>query len=392
MLKINIKFLIFMVSAYIFAYLQGGNLPYAVFYGFIITFLLGLYCILKYRKKVFVDLRFQQKVYNAGDKDVMSMVVYNESFIAMPYIWVKNKMIQNFKKEYMGDLFNLKSEESKVLKQEITFKKRGIYKFGDISINLKDLFCVFESNKSFNKNYDVKVYPKILDIEKSILKGGDIFKSVFSNNKSIEDAHSTKDMRKYRDGDSLKRINWKVSAKYNELYVREFERVSGREFNIFLDMNKSINDFDNEGELEESLVDIAMSLINYTMSKEIKSSMFINAARTEIFQIESKFDFEKVMDYFLTQFSDGYLDFAKFLSGNINKVSSLGGIGIITGSLEDDLTKILMEIKDSGYIVMVFYLPGQETEMKNINLLNKVGVECISISDFINNTVSSEIG
>lgn len=392
MLKINIKFLIFMIIAYIFAYLQGGNLPYYVFYGFLFTFLVGLYCIYVYRKKISANVRFDQRIYRAGDEAVLSTTVCNDSYIPMPYVWSNNKGIQSFKKEDMGFLLNLKLQENVTLSQNVSFKKRGIYKFGEMSINLKDIFCIFETNKHFNKEYDIKVYPRIIDIDKHPLKGGDIFKNVYNNRKRLEDSHSARDMRPYRNGDNLKRINWKVSAKYNELYVKEFERVSGREFNLFLDMHRKNYEIDPEGSLEEKLVDIAGSLVNYTINKNIKSNVFINTKNNDFFQLQNKGDFEKLMEYFLVQFSDGEIDFASYLNGNINKVSSLGGVGIITAFIEDDFTKTVLKLKDRGYVITIFYLAEIELEQDNIHLLNKVGIECIAIEGFVNNDVNSEIG
>lgn len=392
MLRINIKFIVLTIAAYIFAYLQGGNLPYSIFYGFSITFLIGLYSIIRHRQKAFVDVRFSQRIYYVGDSDIFSMEVYNNSYLPMPYVWLKNKALTTINSKYNGEALSLKLDESKQLKHEITFMKRGIYKFGDITMNLKEQFCIFETNKTFNREYDIKVYPKIYCIEKTVLKGSDIFKNAVSNKSRIEDAYSTRDMRKYRDGDNLKRINWKVSAKYNELYVRDFDTVSGREFNIFLNMSKLNYEIDPQGNLDESLVDFCVSLVNFMMEKEIKSSVFINATRAEVFEVEVKTDFDKLLEYFLTQFSDSDLDFTKYLSGNINKVSSLGGIGIITGTVDRYLTETLMQLRDSGYNVVVFHTGGHEEEFKNIMLLSKVGVECINIVEFLDNNLSAEIG
>ena len=381
-----------MIIAYIFAYLQGGNLPYYVFYGFLFTFLVGIYCIYMYRKKLTVNVRCEQKVYRVGDKDVISTSVSNESFIPMPYVWLHNKVMKSFNKDNMGFLFNLKLEENLILNQNVCFKKRGIYKFGEISVKLKDIFGIFETKKHFNEDYDVKVYPKLIDIDKHSLKGGDIFKNAYNNRKRLEDSHSARDMRPYRHGDNLKRINWKVSAKYNELYVKEFERVSGREFNLFLDMHSNIYELDLKGNLEEKLVDIAASLVNYTVNKNIKSNVFINSKNNECFQIQNKWDFDKLMEYFLVQFSDGHIDFASYLNGNINKVSSLGGVGIITAFIEDDFTKAVLHLKDRGYVITIFYLGEVEVEQNNIELLKKVGIECLAIEEFVNNDVNSEIG
>ena len=74
------------------------------------------------------------------------------------------------------------------------------------------------------------------------------------NNKFIRDIENSifiKDIRKYKIGDSLKRIHWKVSAKYGELYTKNYEMYSNEEYNIFLDMNNEIYKQENGDIIEE---------------------------------------------------------------------------------------------------------------------------------------------
>jgi hypothetical protein len=372
-----------MIASYIFAYLQGGNLPYSVFYGFLITFVVALWSILLHRKKLFIDVNLSKKIYSAGESDVLTTIVQNNTFIAIPYVSIKNNGLIAVNSKYNGDALNIKLEESKWIKHEINFKKRGIYDFGEINIQLKDTFCIFEINRKLKRNALVKVYPRIFNIEKSLLKGSDIFKNAASNKSSIEDMYSTRDIRKYRDGDNLKRINWKVSAKYNELFVREFETVSGQEFNVFLDMSEENNTIDSNGFFEQHMINFAASLINYMVQKEIKTKVFINASRQQSFDIESKYEFDKLMDFFLTQKSDGEYSFLNYLNGNAYKLSSLSGIGVITSSVNEKLTETLMNLKDRGFNILFFYSGGEWSEVKNISLLNKVGVDCYNINNII---------
>lgn len=45
------------------------------------------------------------------------------------------------------------------------------------------------------------------------------------------------DFRKYMSGDAFKTINWKLSAKHNELFINKFNRDQEIELDIFLDIN-----------------------------------------------------------------------------------------------------------------------------------------------------------
>jgi uncharacterized protein (DUF58 family) len=59
--------------------------------------------------------------------------------------------------------------------------------------------------------------------------------------------------RKYEPGDSLKLINWKISAKRGELYVRRLEGASGAEQTFILDKATSPNPVLLEARAEEQL-------------------------------------------------------------------------------------------------------------------------------------------
>jgi hypothetical protein len=392
MLKIKVKYFVFMILSYLFAYLQGGNLPYTIFYGFFVAFIVGLGGLIMHRKLVEVEVRFEKQVYSTGDTDRFTMIVSNESLIPAPYVTVKNKALVSIDSKYNGESISLRLDEGKWLKHEVYFSIRGVYNFGEVVINLKDIFSIFDITRSINRKTLIRVYPKVYDLEETIIKGSDIFKNAVSTKSSIEDMYSTKDIRKYRDGDNLKRINWKVSAKYNELFVRNFDTVSGQELNLFLDMHEKNYEFDRTGLLEEKMIDFSVSLVKHMLNKEIKTKIFINASQPEHFELEEKVDFDKLMDYFLTQKSDSKHNFINFIDSNIYHVSSLGGVGIITTRVSEDLTINLMALRDRGFNILLFYCSTSNDDIKNTVLLDKVGIRCYNIITMHNDDSIPRIG
>lgn len=239
-----------MFFSYIFALVQGGNLPYRIFHGLLLTFLISLLYILFKPKNIIVQLKFNKAVYCTGDNHEFTTIIKNYGIIPAPYVVLKNKTLAKISPKYIGDAVWLGIDESKWLKTIVRFNSRGIYNFGEINLSISDLFSVFERSKSMNLSFPVKVYPKIYELDKFLIKGSDIFKNAVSSKTTIEDLYSTKDIRKYYQGDNLKRVNWKVSAKHGELYVRDLDTVSGEESNLFLDMSKD-NFFNDNNEMIE---------------------------------------------------------------------------------------------------------------------------------------------
>lgn len=384
MFRVSKKFSILLIVAFIFAFIQGGNLPYCLFYGFALTFFIGLIYVIVQLKAITIQVRFDREIYSAGDTAQFSTIVKNYSILPTPYILVKNSAMTNINPKYGGDGLCLNPDESKWIKNEVRFNQRGIYNFGNIFYSISDMFYIFERGKHVNNNSIIKVYPKVYSIAKFVANGSDIFKNTVSSKTNIEDAYSTRDIRKYNEGDSLKRVNWKVSAKHGELYVKNFETVSGEESNLFLNMSRDNLTIDGSGVLDEALVDFCVSIVNYMQLKGIKSKIFINSLIERKFEVDSREDFIQLMEFFLNQKSDSENDFIRYINANLDKVPKLSWIGVVTARVDDTMRDNLIMMKDKGYNLTVFYYADSLSKLENIKFLNRIGIQCLSFNEMIN--------
>ncbi|WP_010294285.1 DUF58 domain-containing protein [Clostridium senegalense] len=55
---------------------------------------------------------------------------------------------------------------------------------------------------------------------------------------NVKERDIVRDVREYRVGDNVKNIHWKLSAKQNRLYVKNYEKLTGRKANIIVNMEK----------------------------------------------------------------------------------------------------------------------------------------------------------
>lgn len=384
MFKVSVKYLILMAASYAFALIQGGNLPYRIFHGLLLAFGVSLIYMLSKQRSITIQIRFDKKLYSSGDEHEFTTIVKNYGLLPAPYVILKNKALARIDSKYNGDAVWLGPDESKWLRSKVKFNQRGIYNFGEIYLNITDLFSIFERSKNMNLNVPVRVYPKVYELNKFLAKGSDIFKNAVSSRTNIEDLYSTKDIRKYNQGDNLKRVNWKVSAKHGELFVRDFDTVSGEESNLFLDMHRENFMLDDSGVAEEQLVDLCASIVNYMELKGIKTKLFINASTQRKFDIDSRDDFNELMEYFITQKSDCERSFIKFINSNITKLPKLSWVGIVAMGVSQEMKDNLIIMKDRGFNITVFYCVGTLNDLSNLDMLKRTGIDCYSINELIN--------
>ena len=121
------------------------------------------------------------------------------------------------------------------LKREIkiTFKKRGVYSYGDFFIQSGFPFILFEKSAKVKISGEVLVYPALMDVEEVIpdisgREGAAIGKTLGTGN----EIHS---IREFRYGDDWRNIHWKASAKASSLMVKEYALTDIRQITVILD-------------------------------------------------------------------------------------------------------------------------------------------------------------
>jgi uncharacterized protein (DUF58 family) len=209
------------------------------------------------------------------------------------------------------------------------------------------------------------------------LGGKDIYLEAHDKNCNNEDSFSIRDVRKYRTGDSLKKVHWKLSAKYGELYVKNSETISGEEAVVFIDMNKNNYSFDELGITEEKVVDMTLSIISLMRQREVKTNLFINAANSENVQIVNKENFDSLIEYMLTLRSDSENKIEDFLQRNIYKLHKVNKIIIVLAVLYDEFINNVIDLKMKGYLISVIYCYKNAYNDEKEKMLSKWGIECV---------------
>ncbi|PSP84781.1 DUF58 domain-containing protein [Halobacteriales archaeon QS_1_68_17] len=127
--------------------------------------------------------------------------------------------------ERVGDLPAAGTTAETTLPGTVTYElepeRRGVYPLGPATVTVTDAFGLFERTFETGSSGELVVYPTVYDVaDRSVLSAllGD----------ALADERSEFDrIREYDPGDSLRDINWKSSAKREELVVTEF--ATGRE-------------------------------------------------------------------------------------------------------------------------------------------------------------------
>ncbi|GAA0114847.1 DUF58 domain-containing protein [Clostridium senegalense] len=394
MVKFKKRYMIFLIISFIFAKIFGGTLPYGIFYTIMLIGILALIYIPISIKNIDVLLKKDYEEFGkwneegltyVGDKFTVNLVVENNNVLPIPYINISNPIFSKIENNYNGDLIYLKSKERYWLKKEVIFKRRGIYDFETTTIKVSDWFNIVTIKKEKKHFKSINIYPKIYNISNFTVDFNNKLENLSKKIINVKERDIVRDVREYRVGDNVKNIHWKLSAKQNRLYVKNYEKLTGRKANIIVNMEKIKESHTYNEEDEELMIDITSSLIYNFLKKDIKSKINIKNFQNESLSIYNYDDFQGLLEYFLRNDSNGQGEFDKFVEKNIknekNKCSNI----VVTMCIDEELKNVLINIATLGYSIALLHCDKNLYENKFLKELENFNIKCFNLKDIIIN-------
>ena len=112
-------------------------------------------------------------------------------------------------------------------------RQRGYHRFGPVQLRSADLFGLFPARADFVADDDyVLVYPRLMEFTNLHLPGARPYGPVKGSLKLFEDPLRFRGLRDYEPNDPLKRIDWKASARRQDLQVRVYEPTASEHWLI----------------------------------------------------------------------------------------------------------------------------------------------------------------
>lgn len=183
---------------------------------------------------------------------------------------VNISIIDEIPVEYQNRHFQIEDslnfEESKTIQYQLIPKERGSYKFEKVHVYVHSAMHLCERRFSFNIPTEVKVYPsfsyirnmQLLSIENKNRECG--IKLVRRLGSSME----FDQIKEYVPGDDFRKINWKASARRNQLMSNLFQEEQSQHIYNVIDKGRGMQHTFNK-----------MSLLDYSINATLALSYMV---------------------------------------------------------------------------------------------------------------------
>jgi len=174
-----------------------------------------------------------------GEPVTVRVHIENESRLPLPWLQLYDSIPANLRLgSGRNKAISLRGRGAAAFSYRVRANRRGYYRLGPMLLTTGDLFGFAEHHRQIPADY-LTVYPRIIPLEKLNLPSRLPFGVLPSRQRLFEDPARPIGVRDYQAGDSLRHINWKVSAHAENLLVKNFQPAIALDTMILLNMNQA---------------------------------------------------------------------------------------------------------------------------------------------------------
>lgn len=181
-------------------------------------------------------------------------------------------------------------------------------------IYMQDYTGLFMFSRKWDEEASVTVLPAESDIIMNVIEGSFSDDGEYESDDAatVDDVTQVKDFREYIPGDRIQRINWKISARHDTLYVKEFEQEYDRTVTLLVELRR------DSGEV--GFLDELITAFYSAASKMLDMDMHFNIqwydVKSECFHTESVNEPDGLVDViqqiFMMESYDDYYAFRRY--------------------------------------------------------------------------------
>lgn len=379
------RFLIVVIFIVLVSYLflVGGQMPYFLFYVFILSFTIPFFHLLIGRRGIKGSVDLPRKSVFPGETLQIKYRIENNSLVNIPYLRIENIISKNLTGvEPTISHISLARKKDYYNSEALTLTRRGYYELGELNLSFKDVFGIYNLSKRISSSLSLLVYPEIIKLSAININTSLQTGELLSNKVGFQDKSRIKSLRDYVESDSVKDIHWKLSINRESPLLKEYESRGDNKVYIFLDNQEILykNDFDRR--LEDKAAEVALSILDYFLGHNIGISLTTQIQdKITVIEGNNESEIKAFLDCLAYFKGNGKLSLKDLLEGMIDSIYQGSSLIIITPNLEKSLGSQAINLKMRNIIPQIIYVTDKENHKysTDANLLGSLKKEGISL-------------
>ena len=230
------------------------------------------------------NISFNKTHVNIGDTVQLTEEVRNAKRMPLPVLYVKFRTSKSFHFEdndnvfisdhyHRNDIFSILGNQQITRNLQFRTTKRGYFETTYINLVANDLFMKHSYAIKLHNHASLYVYPALLTDKSSLYQTSAIMGDLQKRD-LFEDPLSFRGIREYTTRDNMRYINWKSSAKNQELMVNTY--FSNQTTKVLILFNLDTNIMQRDTKLQEYMIRIVTTLLHNLNKNGLATRLAIN--------------------------------------------------------------------------------------------------------------------
>lgn len=202
-----------------------------------------------------------------GDDNLVSIRIINNSSRAVDLELVDELPVQ-FQERDFGESFQLTEYSDRQVRYMLHPTERGVYVFGKLLFFVGTRVGLVQRRLAFGDlSEEVSVYPSIIQMKQQLLRVRQLLRREGSDAKQRRFARSYEfdQIKNYVAGDDYRLLNWKATARSNELMLNTFVEERSQQIVALIDTSRTmLSPFDGLSLLDYA-VNSSLALLNVAL-------------------------------------------------------------------------------------------------------------------------------
>ncbi|WP_179346185.1 DUF58 domain-containing protein [Winogradskyella ursingii] len=270
------------VALFILAYIFPGLLGMVTVLFFVAVGLILVDLILLFKQKGISASRILPEKLSNGDANPIEISINNNYNFTTDLLLIDEMPFQYQKRD-----FEIETQLSKHDQKKITYTlrplERGEYHFGSLNIYANSPIGLITRRYQFAKDAMVPNYPSFLQLRKYMLMAfsNKLFEYGLKKIRRIGHTMEFEQIKDYVNGDDIRNINWKATAKRNQLMVNQFQDERSQPIYSVIDKGRAMKmPFDGLSLLDYA-INATLVISNVALKKQDKAGMFTFSRKVE---------------------------------------------------------------------------------------------------------------
>ncbi len=221
-----------------------------------------------------------------SNSDLNPITIVFESFFRFKtYISLIDELPEQFQKRDFEHRTSMLKNGKKEFEYTVRPVERGEYVFGNLNIYASSPLKIIKRRFIFQKDQMVPVYPSVIQMQQYdfLAISNNLTQLGLKKIRRIGHTQEFEQIKEYVAGDDIRTVNWKATAKQNQLMVNQYQDEKSQPIYSIIDTGRVMKMPFNGLKLLDYAINATLAFSNVTLKKNDRTGMVSFSKKIETF-------------------------------------------------------------------------------------------------------------